>query len=1131
MAPPAGTVPMLPQRIVSVKPSPGQEPGSLGSPNSPGGLNSPASPISPRGMHRQSSMNTSQYPSEVNVKSHSEQGTDSISYWKEDDLPGFQTPYVKGSTQASSSVAQAFAVRHGAAAAAALSGLDSPEAKNWNAATRHLVGVLSSEFKALEEGEAWQNDQEPPQEEFNLEDPDAVGYSKAPIGLKKQLTKSMGGGSSKSNSMKDRFKAAKSMSFRSAVSGTATDILNSDDFEFDGLGMFSSKASLQSNVYSKFMVRIKPIKIACNGIVKKKGFRRLFTVLTLYALFVPDIDVSFGNKESLRALGICTTIVMGLFYIELIICSFGRVGFFASALFWLDLVAVLSLLPDTALFQAFLGESLLANGRVTWLRAIRVASRSSKATRFTRITRIARVASLIPRVSAFFGESSRDQEELEKRLERKLRRMFVFLDEDMDGKVPLGTITDFVEKIKMENDWTPKVTLMSKMSKRLMFRQRTRSSDSQSSGNSHHREDERRPVVGRARSTSTVVRGALVGDLVNFNDFRQICLRDEWLREYLAHLCKPQTNSALSLAAKKTKTASTITKQQGEVAGVRVALGVLLMLLILGFVQPDNVDTAGERGLRQIDRVVRESYHDHIANDTVPGIVRDFVATWQAGAQPRERTFSFFPRADKGQRKLVYLDLDKKVYCNELIEDGQTCSPGASADFRWMRLRSSRTNTLDDVDEEIRTGDFRISIDLSTVTTPTVSNSLTLEEQNDATFSVAVIDQTANVQQEAIVTLLNTCFVIVLIVGGILVLVKDLNVFSRGLLRPLQELAEEMQSIGQLQLAGMVSSDVSSMRTSKVKEIKHLRRTFESLTNGIKSWGKYVPWPVVQILLHAGVEAKPLVMDKEVTIFFSDIANFTSIVESIPPERSLLLLSRYFNDMSKVIEVNQGIVLEFIGDAIMCIYGAPVRNAEHPTAAVRSTLKMLSALRRINEWSVANGLPEVRIRCGVHTGNVLVGNMGFQSRLKYGIVGQESNIPCRLEEMNKNYGTSMLMSELTYQRLQVEDFVIRPIDFVHLRPQDVSVQGEKVYEVLDRRKRHTGPLEEAAAVHADALARYGAKNFSQAAALFKKSGEMMKTITGKEDMASSVMLKRCEAYKRTPPPAIWSCVWDAAAGS
>ena len=278
----------------------------------------------------------------------------------------------------------------------------------------------------------------------------------------------------------------------------------------------------------------------------------------------------------------------------------------------------------------------------------------------------------------------------------------------------------------------------------------------------------------------------------------------------------------------------------------------------------------------------------------------------------------------------------------------------------------------------------------------------------------------------------------------------------------------------------------------------------------IKSWGKYVPWPVVQLLLRKDAEADIEVSEQEVTIFFSDIASFTTIVEGLQPERSLLLLSRYFHDMSKIIDEYEGIVLEFIGDAIMSIYGAPVKNKEHPTAGVKSALRMLASLKVMNQWFKDHDLPEISIRCGVHTGKVLVGNMGFQSRMKYGVVGEESNIPGRLEELNKTYSTEMLISHATYSRIQPKLFIIRPIDYVNL----FEVPGapvELVYQVVDRNLKGDlrGPKKRSAMTeYASGLELYRDKNWADAIAKFEKVQTIWQDAFKSEDVPSSMMVKR-----------------------
>jgi len=293
-----------------------------------------------------------------------------------------------------------------------------------------------------------------------------------------------------------------------------------------------------------------------------------------------------------------------------------------------------------------------------------------------------------------------------------------------------------------------------------------------------------------------------------------------------------------------------------------------------------------------------------------------------------------------------------------------------------------------------------------------------------------------------------------------------------------------------------------------------------------------VPWAVVQLLLQAGVDAEHKVEEKEVTLFFSDIAGFTSIVEHMEPERSMVLLTRYFNDMSKVIDDHGGIVIEFIGDAIYAMYGAPLPDRrEHHTNAVRATVAMLAELDKINKWSVQQSppLPEVGIRCGIHTGTCLVGNMGFQSRIKYGVVGENANIPARLEEMNKSYGTCNLMSADTYQRLDHTRFKIRPIDYVHLRHREPP-QSELVYEVLGvgrHRRLKKAALQEVAQKHWEAMRLYIEQRFAEAIPLFAEVNSRMQELTGVEaDQPSAMLQSRCQAYLLRPPEPGWDGVWN-----
>jgi len=593
-------------------------------------------------------------------------------------------------------------------------------------------------------------------------------------------------------------------------------------------------------------------------------------------------------------------------------------------------------------------------------------------------------------------------------------------------------------------------------------------------------------------------------EMVSFKQFRKIMLDDEWISSRLRRACQQQLKQGNNM--------QNLTSRHSEYIAVKVALGVLLLLFVLSMIEPAVEDYSAERGLKHLTSLVRQKYDSQGAMDEIDESVHEQVVVWTEGAGILDKP-----------RRVLYLDLQKKVYCNEFAPDGQPCLWTGGKHVWDQRAK------LEAIDDDIMGSDFRVD-DLAFVKYPDHTDSdISAEEMDQTTMSVVVIYSRGETQKVAVMSILTTVLVIIIILSGIVLLTKDLTFLSRNLLRPLRELADDMESIAQLQLAG-VSGTEETVIEEGTSEVRLIRRTFENMKKAIKSWGKYVPWPVVQLLLRANIEATLEVQEMEVTIFFSDIASFTSIVESMEPEQSLLLLSRYFNDMSKVIDDHGGIVLEFIGDAIQCIYGAPLGNQDHPTSAVKAALRMLAALRRMNEWSLSRSLPEVKIRCGVHTGKVLVGNMGFNmgfhSRMKYGIVGEDAHIPSRLEELNKTYSTNMLISHHTWGKIDQETFVTRPIDFIHLRHTGSS--SELVYEVIDREKRHARahPLWPAASLHAEAISEYRRQEFGKAKQKFTEVAELMAEAKGEEDQASNIMLKRCQAYIEKPPKSDWEGIWD-----
>jgi len=589
---------------------------------------------------------------------------------------------------------------------------------------------------------------------------------------------------------------------------------------------------------------------------------------------------------------------------------------------------------------------------------------------------------------------------------------------------------------------------------------------------------------------------------VVFEQFRALVLEDPLVRNGLKRSCQVQLKQGNQML--------NVTARNSEYVGVKVALCVLLLLLLMSLAMDSSTDSSAEWGLRSIDRLVRS----HFPNETLRAPVPEFIQQQVEVMTHGDSSWRSEPR------KLLYLDLNKKVYCNDFSAATASCSSHSASELRWGERRS-----LDAIDEDLKASDHRRR-DLVLLRVPDYSEvDISAEELERKTTAVAVFDGRGARESTARTAMLTTSGVIIVILGGIVLLTRDLTFLSRNLLLPLVGLADEMDSICRLQLAAVSGAEEDASSGQGTSEIRLIRKTFENMKKAIKSWGKYVPWRVVQVMLQRDAEVNMEVKEMEVSIFFSDIASFTTIVESLPPERSLLLLSRYFHDMSKIIDDYGGIVLEFIGDAIMSIYGTPVRNKDHPTSAVKSALRMLDCLAQINAWCLEHDLPEVSIRCGVHTGKVLVGHMGFQSRMKYGIVGEESEIPGRLEEMNKNYSTKMLISQATFSHLYPGDFIVRPIDYVWI-PEVPGGEVQVVYEVLGRSTfaAHVLPLGAAAREHAEAMVYYRERDFEQAAKKFERVYEQMAEITGHEDVPSALLRKRCLAYATQPPPPTWDGV-------
>jgi len=183
---------------------------------------------------------------------------------------------------------------------------------------------------------------------------------------------------------------------------------------------------------------------------------------------------------------------------------------------------------------------------------------------------------------------------------------------------------------------------------------------------------------------------------------------------------------------------------------------------------------------------------------------------------------------------------------------------------------------------------------------------------------------------------------------------------------------------------------------------------------------------------------------KELTIFFSDIRSFTSISETMDPQRLTKFLNRYFTPMSDIVLKHQGMIDKYIGDAVMAFYNAPLDVKEHADEACRSAVEMIDELEELNKTFKKEGLPEIAIGIGINTAEVVVGNMGSAKRFNYTVIGDGVNLASRVEGLNKVYGTHILITEFTKACIG-DEFLTRELERVKVKGKEEEVM---LYELL-----------------------------------------------------------------------------------
>ena len=341
----------------------------------------------------------------------------------------------------------------------------------------------------------------------------------------------------------------------------------------------------------------------------------------------------------------------------------------------------------------------------------------------------------------------------------------------------------------------------------------------------------------------------------------------------------------------------------------------------------------------------------------------------------------------------------------------------------------------------------------------------------------------------------------------LLMIVASILLADRLIGRPLIRIAGQLGNIESFHL------DRIARVPSALRELDDLSGAIMQMARGLTSFQKYLPTELVRTLVSRGIEAKPGGEQQTLTVLFSDLAGFTTLSERLGPE-IVPVLTAYLSAVSRAIVEEKGTIDKFIGDAVMAFWGAPLPDERHAEAACRAALACRRAMAALP------GLPAgepLRLRIGINTGPMLVGNVGSEERLNYTVIGDSVNLASRLESLNKNFGTDIIMGEAT--RLAAGNAIlVREVDQVAVYGRMESTAVFELIAMADEK-----PASEKLAwiaIYEAGLAAYRQRRWPEAIALLDR----VAATRGCEDPPSATLKERCRALIASPPDSGWQPV-------
>jgi adenylate cyclase len=284
-------------------------------------------------------------------------------------------------------------------------------------------------------------------------------------------------------------------------------------------------------------------------------------------------------------------------------------------------------------------------------------------------------------------------------------------------------------------------------------------------------------------------------------------------------------------------------------------------------------------------------------------------------------------------------------------------------------------------------------------------------------------------------------------------------------------------------------------------------------------FSKYISSAVVNELVANPEKAKLGGDRRELTVFFSDIASFTTISEQYhtKPEGLVELLNEYLDEMTSIVLKHEGTLDKYEGDAIMAFWGAPIVQKDHALRTCLAALEMQSRLAAMRPKWKKEGRPPLEVRIGINTGVMIVGNMGGKDRFDYTVIGDSVNLASRLESANKQYGSNIMISDFTCHHVK-DRVTVRELDLIQVKGKTEPV---KVWELLGTNDMVMSSYQEQSLeIYHEGLRLYRDRNWQEAIAYFQQAKQLDPGCH-----VAEIYEQRANLYQLNPPPAEWNGVF------